>query len=516
MNMLSRFTTYLLVCLTALPAGAQQAGAGFYAQAGTGMAGATQGCPGAMTIPSGARDALDDVKQRQKELDEVKSKIRKFESDKAKADADLERAKDNLSDVLDGRWLDVMTSHIDNQNSCSYYKVYPGCSSSSPPAGEKGEAKSCGSSAVKPNQADTWNKICDDSQPGNITPSVACDEEIYAKGTEGRGKSKCISGLQKYEQAAAKVRKLDQQLAVYGEDRLDRATDRVDSAKRRFEDAYSTYQTEGRFCYECASGAPQQGAPESKFDWPTMLIGAAVGTGVAALGYSLEKDRARQNADLGFPTQQTIPAFAYGAPFFLNGFYGAMAGGVSKNGFTCGGGSGGGYAGGGGGYGNGYGANGGGAFGYPPGFNGGLGGPPGGGLFLPGAGFNAGAGLGFGAGLGGPGFGGAGGGFGNPYGGGLGGGFGNPYGNAGLGFGAGLGGPGFGGGGGGFGNPYGGGLGGGFGNPYGNAGLGFGAGLGGPGGGFGSPYGNGAATSYPGMYGGQQGFGQGFGGDAGL
>ena len=67
MTMVFRFLSYLLVIALSLPASAQQMAGGMYMQAGTGMAGAVQGCPGGgMTIPPGARDALDDVKQRQK------------------------------------------------------------------------------------------------------------------------------------------------------------------------------------------------------------------------------------------------------------------------------------------------------------------------------------------------------------------------------------------------------------------------------------------------------------------
>ena len=269
MNFMCRFLSYWLVIAMSFPASAQQMGGGAYMQAGTGMAGAVQGCPGGgMQIPPGARDALDDVRQRQKDLDALKVKIRRLESDKDKAESDRDRAKEDLGDIVDGRWVDTFASHIDNQNSCTSYSVHPSCSASAPsPSPEPApavlqkcpngkcdksptkvdavkkrgtasvDAAPCSLKTIRPVQADIWNRVCDESQPGNISAPAACESEIYLKGAEGRTRSKCISALQKYQNAAAKVRKLDNQLAVYGEDRLDRASDRVDSAKRRFEEA---------------------------------------------------------------------------------------------------------------------------------------------------------------------------------------------------------------------------------------------------------------------------------------
>ena len=96
MNFMCRFLSYWLVIAMSFPASAQQMGGGAYMQAGTGMAGAVQGCPGGgMQIPPGARDALDDVRQRQKDLDTLKVKIRRLESDKDKAESDRDRAKED-------------------------------------------------------------------------------------------------------------------------------------------------------------------------------------------------------------------------------------------------------------------------------------------------------------------------------------------------------------------------------------------------------------------------------------
>ncbi len=535
MNLSVRVLTYLLVILLSLPASAQQMGGGMYMQAGTGMAGAVQGCPGGgMQIPPGARDALDDVKQRQRELNELKAKVSKLEREKSKAEADRDRAKENLEDVLDGQWVDIFSDHIDNQISCVNYKVHPTCggSISTCPNGNcddskskvdagvssRAEAKTCGRGTVKPNQGVVWNQVCDNEQPGNISAAAACDQEaVYVKGIEGRAKGKCISALQKYQAASAKVRKLDNQLARYGDDKLDRATDRIDNAKRRFEDAITQYQTEGQFCYECQTGGAVGAAPERRFDWGTLLAGSAVGVIATVAGLKAEQNRAYYNAQIGFPTNETYPSFMYGMPFFLNGFYGAMAGGVSAGGFACGGGGGMGGGGfGGGGFG---GPGGGGAFGYPPGIAGPIGGPAGGGIYLPGGGMpGMGGGMGYPGGY--PGMGGGagfpgviGGGFGGGFpgmGGGMGGGFpgggGMGYPGMGGGIGGGIGFPGMGGGG------YGGipgmggaypGMGGGMGYPGGFPGMGggIGGGIGFPGGGMGGGFpGMGGGMGYPGGY----------------
>ncbi len=403
---------------------------------GTGQAMAQQSCPYNSQAGEGASSYLEDYNDLKKAKADEESKLREMKRKLRTLEKGIDKARDAITNVVDGRYSDAIISHMDNARLCGDYdtdripktasKVRGDDDGEDLPPANNAQSKLTPLSGFSPRQ---WAQVCIQGKKGGIDGMV-CSTAPYASADRGRNTpNECKRALVSYRKDTLDYQKTQEDIAK-SEDRIARYKDELPEALR---DAKARYKedrqagTEGDICLTCMAGGNSYQAERAGPDWAGVAANVGVGLVATYMGYQTNKMVAKYNSDLGWPTQ-AYPAWGYGLPFLANGIYGALGGGIGSGAFGCAGGVGGGgymtgsmggmgpFGQGGGLYGN-VGMNG--PFGYP---NGMLGSPMGGGMFGGGMGpwgLNGGMGGGIGGGMGGYPMGGGMGGY--PMGGGMGG-----------------------------------------------------------------------------------------------
>lgn len=99
-------------------------------------------------------------------------------------------------------------------------------------------------------------------------------------------------------------------------------------------------ETEGGVCYYClfnqSAGSNMQYMPQQQgTNWKAVLANIGTGLAVGALGYKMHDKMASRAADAGHAYYPNPGVASYGAPFLLNGMYGALGGAISGGAYGC-------------------------------------------------------------------------------------------------------------------------------------------------------------------------------------
>jgi hypothetical protein len=383
---------------------------------GTGQAMAQQSCPYKAQAGEGASSYLEDYNELKKAKSDEEAKLREMKRKLRTLEKSKDKARDAITNVVDGKYSDAVLTHMDNARLCGDYDT-----DKIPKTKSKAQGDDDGESIAPANNAQTsltplsgfnsqqWAQVCIQGKKGGIDGMV-CSTAPYASADRGRyTPNECKRSLESYRKDTLDYQKTQEDIAK-SEDRIARYKDELPEVLR---DAKARYKedrqagTEGDICLTCMAGGSSYQSERSSPDWAG--VAANVGVGLVAMyaGYQNNKMVAQYNSDLGWPTQ-AYPTWGYGLPFIANGLYGALGGGMGSGGYGCAGGIGGGgymngtmggmgpFGQGGGLYGN-VGMNG--PFGYP---NGMMGGGQGGGMYNGGMGpwgLNGMPGMGMGGGM---------------------------------------------------------------------------------------------------------------------
>jgi len=344
---------------------------------GTGMP--YQQCPYNQSVGDGGSIYIEDIKQAKKDLAQYQKDLAAKKRGLTRLEnTDIKRNQSAIDKVISADFTDVLYEHMDNGYDCESYR------GGKPPentmaAGQEGnkeisqaeQAKGKdiaekGKHPFKPyNTSDWYGEICNADKPGSVN-SAACT--LDASREEGVNRSQidsCKKALGDYRKNRNAANKLSRE--------IDALTEQIENSKAALQTAQENYRdeqrygTEGGACPECdiESNAGRVAKP----DYLASGVSLAVGGIAAALGYGIESSAIKSNAKLGFPSQPgqaLYTALGFGAPFLMNGLYGALGGQMGAGAFGCAGVGG---------------AGAGGIFGNPYGL---MGNGIGGGMFLPG------------------------------------------------------------------------------------------------------------------------------------
>lgn len=308
------------------------------AQWGTGQWGGMQNCGYPTSAAPGASNVSDEARELQQKLSDAKKELSTKKTEKKRVERELEKARKDVTDVMQSGYADFVLNHIENGRQCeNYHSARP--------------------VKTTPFKADEWDSVCL-SGAGAVSSEV-CSE--YRDSDSKVNANVCAKALPIVRRKSAELEKIDSAIQNLNRTVADLGDDLKEAKKN---------PTEGSVCLECLQRNNGYQAQSPQTNWTG--VAANVGLGLASMyaGYQTNKTIAQYNSNLGYATQPTS-TLGYGYPYFAAAAYGAMGSGIGQGGFGCGSGIGGtgnmnGYMGMSGPYGSGslYGGTGG-AFGYP-------------------------------------------------------------------------------------------------------------------------------------------------------
>lgn len=321
-----RVATLFVLMSLSLNAHAQFAMGVGIGMAGTGQWGAQQSCPYNYSAGAGASSELDGMREATTASKRLESKLKTKRRQLEKLDKELERARQDVEDVVQGKYAQTLFTHIEQGASCEEY------------------GNGAGRQKSSPYKADEWSQICG---PNGLEARYACAVHLVStRGSRGGGSgSKCVRGLDIYESKWALKERLAQEVAR-GEEDLERYSDKIQTAKDDYLDKLKEGQnTQGGICWDCLM-RPSGGSGSWNPNWGSVLVNGAVGALAIYSGMQQNKQVQRQNANMGWPSYP-YDAMQAGYPFIRDALYGAIGGGIGQGAYGCAGGIGGaGYPGG--------------------------------------------------------------------------------------------------------------------------------------------------------------------------
>ena len=339
---------------------------------GSGYWGGQQNCGYQQTQNTG-RSQTQQTSQKSEEekaatsrISELKKQLATKQLEKKRAESEMQMAARKLERVFDSEILDfLLETHIEKGNECKSYKTFPGnnCvaqSHTGKTAVAEGEVTVDANGAqVIHTKANTvvsfdcegkeevpeklkvkWTiagpgSYCtanSRSSGGAVSANICKDTSLRNDERKGSAStSDCGKSLTDYRKN--RIKRDDVQAKIEKiEDDIETQQWAIADAKERetLEKSYRMSNSSEANCEECGqmsrdgSSGQKQG---SSRDWGSILGNIGVGLGLAYVGKQYDERNAEYSAQLGYPPQSGYPtAVSMGAPYILNGIYGAVNG----------------------------------------------------------------------------------------------------------------------------------------------------------------------------------------------
>ena len=349
---------------------------------GSGYWGGQQNCGYQQTQNTG-RSQTQQTSQKSEEekaatsrISELKKQLATKQLEKKRAESEMQMAARKLERVFDSEILDfLLETHIEKGNECKSYKTFPGnnCvaqSHTGKTAVAEGEVTVDANGAqVIHTKANTvvsfdcegkeevpeklkvkWTiagpgSYCtanSRSSGGAVSANICKDTSLRNDERKGSAStSDCGKSLTDYRKN--RIKRDDVQAKIEKiEDDIETQQWAIADAKERetLEKSYRMSNSSEANCEECGqmsrdgSSGQKQG---SSRDWGSILGNIGVGLGLAYVGKQYDERNAEYSAQLGYPPQSGYPtAVSMGAPYILNGIYGAVNGSNGQGSFGCG------------------------------------------------------------------------------------------------------------------------------------------------------------------------------------
>lgn len=350
---------------------------------GSGYWGGQQNCGYQQTQNTGRGQNQNQKQGSQKttedsRISELKKQLSLKQLERKRAESEMELASRKLERVFDSEVLSFLLEvHMEKGNECKDYKTFPanGCVN----AGTQGST-AVGTAVVQPNGSQVivggsaaissdcdgkedvpeklkskWTKegggyctASSRSSGGSVSSAICSDSSLRNEDRKSAGNvADCGKQLTAYrknrikrDEAQAKIEKIE-------DDIKDQEYAIADAKERtNLEKQYRQSDNMEADCEECAamgrngsggSGSGPGGRSNSGRDWASILGNIGVGVGLAYVGKQYDDRNAEYSAQLGYPPQSGYPtAVSLGAPFILNGIYGAVNGSNGQGSFGCG------------------------------------------------------------------------------------------------------------------------------------------------------------------------------------
>ena len=347
---------------------------------GSGYWGGQQNCGYQQSQNTGRTQTQQKSQQSEEEkaasskISDLKKQLASKQLEKKRAESEMQSAARKLERVFDSEILDfLLDTHIEKGNECKSYKTFPANNC----VGEKGkgatavaEGTTVDENGAQVVQAKTVpvSFDCDGkeevpeklkakwttagpgsyctansrSSGGAVSANICKDTSLRSDDRKGSAStSDCGKALTDYrknrikrDETQAKIEKI--------EDDIENQQYAIADAKERaaLEKEYRMSNSSEANCEECGQMSRDGGGGQRQSnsrDWGSILGNIGVGLGLAYVGKQYDERNAEYSAQLGYPPQSGYPtAISMGAPYILNGIYGAVNGSSGQGSFGCG------------------------------------------------------------------------------------------------------------------------------------------------------------------------------------
>ncbi len=312
-------------------------------QWGTGQWGGMQGCAYPQRAGDGAESDQDLIKEKQEVIKEAQKQLKSKQNELKSLKRELNASRQDVEQVISEDFSSFVFEHIENERACTEYKGMGGTSDGTQTTGTDGgqtiETPDANLTEIQAFQMGEWRQICDMNKRGSVMGVVCDGKRFRVEEKTGATAKDCKKGLVDYRKNYARSQRLETEVKsleraiANGKRDLQSAKEQV--AEERRERAKE--QLEGGICVNCATSGSGYVYQKPQTDWANVAANVGTGLLVSLMGYKQQQMVTEANASIGWPTQ-SYPAggAAIGAPFFLNGLYGALGGGVGAGAFGCG------------------------------------------------------------------------------------------------------------------------------------------------------------------------------------
>lgn len=293
---------------------------------------------------------------------ELKKQLAQKKLEKKRAETEMEQASRKLERVFDSEILSFLLEvHIEKGNECKAYKTFPanGCVNSVTAQGSAPAAtisSDCdGKEDVPEKLKIKWTKegggyctASSRSSGGSVSAAICSDSSLRNNDYKNAGAaSDCSKQLTEYRKNRIKRDEAQSKIEKIEDDIKDQEYAAADAKERAaLEKKYHQSEDMEADCEECAAqgrsgsvgfGSGPDGRSNSGRDWASVLGNIGLGLGLAYVGKQYDDRNAEYSAQLGYPPQSGYPtAVSLGAPYILNGIYGAVNGSNGQGSFGCG------------------------------------------------------------------------------------------------------------------------------------------------------------------------------------
>ncbi len=368
---------YTVVVFTPLTSVAQYGYANMNLQ-GSGYWGGQQNCGYQQTQNTGSMQAQgrsqtaeksEEEKTATSRISDLKKQLASKQLEKKRAESEMQMAARKLERVFDSEILDFLLEvHIEKGNECKNYKTFPAnhCvdqAITGRTAVAEGTVDANGSQVISSEvvkfDCDGKDEVPDKlknkwtmagsgsyctansrSSGGSISASICKDQTLRSDERKSSASSSdCGQQLTSYRKN--RIKRDDVQSKIERiEDDIENQQMAIADAKERqaLEKSYRMSNSTEAACEECGDMSRDGGQKQkSNRDWGSILGNIGVGLGLAYVGKQYDELNAEYSAQLGYPPQSGYPtAVSMGAPYILNGVYGAVNGSSGQGSFGCG------------------------------------------------------------------------------------------------------------------------------------------------------------------------------------
>lgn len=317
---------------------------------------------------SQAPEKSEEEKAASSRIADLKKQLASKQLEKKRAESEMQMAARKLERVFDSEILDFLLEvHIEKGNECKNYRTFPAnnCviqTATGQTAVAEGTVDANGAQvitgAVAKVDCEGKDEVPDKlkskwtttgsgsyctatsrSSGGSISASICKDQSLRSEERKSSSSaSDCGQQLGNYRKN--RIKRDDVQAKIERiEDDIENQTMAIADAKERLalEKSYRMSNTTEAACEECGDMDRDGGQRQkSNRDWGSILGNIGVGLGLAYVGKQYDESNAEYSAQLGYPPQSGYPtAVSMGAPYILNGVYGAVNGSSGQGSFGC-------------------------------------------------------------------------------------------------------------------------------------------------------------------------------------
>lgn len=344
---------------------------------GSGYWGGQQNCGYQQTQNTGRTQSQGQASEKSEEekaatsrISDLKKQLATKQLEKKRAESEMQMAAHKLERVFDSEILDFLLEvHIEKGNECKNYKTFPAnhCvdqATTGRTAVAEGTVDASGAQVITSEavkfDCDGKDEVPDKlknkwtmagsgsyctansrSSGGSISASICKDQKIRSDERKSSASSSdCGQQLTSYRKN--RIKRDDVQAKIEKiEDDIENQQMAIADAKERqaLEKTYRMSNSTEAACEECGDMSRDGGGQKQKSnrDWGSILGNIGVGLGLAYVGKQYDESNAEYAAQLGYPPQSGYPtAVSMGAPYILNGIYGAVNGSSGQGAFGCG------------------------------------------------------------------------------------------------------------------------------------------------------------------------------------